>query len=226
MLQSQAINTDHFDGILNKSYLMPPILSSHMYSLENLLYLIKNVLRSTLLIYIHRRVLSAVNEAFGNWCRRGNGYPGKKIEPPTDDFFDDGLGYNKQSEMSLGASKLLRCETYDAIVEYAPNMLFTDYKQANELHELISERYCPNLGGDHIASNAGADKETLIFVKVQHGLVGQPDLVELKDWLKAKQSTLEWSLGWNSKATCTGKTRLMEDNLFGCGYGNGFVRAA
>jgi hypothetical protein len=83
---------DHFDGILSKSFQMPPVLSSHMYTLDNFLYLIKNVPRSTLLIYIHReetaRVQSAVNEVITNWCRRGNGYPGVYLEPPAKNFFD------------------------------------------------------------------------------------------------------------------------------------------
>ena len=236
---------DHFDGILSKSFQMPPVLSSHMYTLDNFLYLIKNVPRSTLLIYIHReetaRLQSAVNEVVTNWCRRGNGYPGVYLEPPTKDFFDkedgsvchvseenlinDGLGEKgMELEIGLGATKLVHCETYNSILEYAPNMVFMDYKQANELQELISEKYCPDLEGDPIASNVGAEKETQTLVKVQSGAAGKPDLVVLRDWLKAKQNTLEWSLGMNSKASCTANTRIMEDNLFECEHG--FVRVS
>jgi hypothetical protein len=104
-------------------------------------------------------------------------------------------------------------------------MVFMNYEQANELQELISEKHCPGLlEGDPIASNVGAEKETHTFVKVQSGANSQPELVVLRDWLKAKQSTLEWSLGLNSKATCTANTRIMEDNMFGCEQG--FVKAS
>ena len=239
-------HVDHFDGILTKSFQMPPVLSSHMYTLDNFLYLIKNVPRSTLLVYIHReetaRVQSAVNEVVTNWCRKGNGYPGVYLEPPTKDFFDKddgsvchvseknliefGLGNKGQElEIGLGATKLLHCETYNTILEYAPNMIFMDYKHANELQELISQKYCPGLEGEPIASNVGAEKETQTFVKVKNGADGKhDDLVVLRDWLKAKQNTLEWALGLNDKATCTANTRVMEDNLFGCE--NGFIKAS
>ena len=238
-------DVNHFDGILSKSLKSPPVLSSHMYTLDNFLYLIKNVPRSTLLIYIHReetlRVQSAVNEVVTNWCRRGNGYPGIHLDPPTEDFFDEedgsvchiseknliefGLGKKGLDlEIGLGATKLLRCETYDTILEYAPNMIFMNYKQANLLQALITEKYCPNLTGEPIASNVGSEKETKTFVKLSNSVNGEPDLVSLKKWLKAKQNSLEWVLGLNDSATCTAKTRIVEDKLSGCEVG--FVKAS
>ena len=239
-------DSNHFDSVLTKSFLMPPVLSSHMYTLDNFLYLIKNVPRSTLLIYIHReetfRVQSAVNEVVTNWCRRTNGYPDSHLEPPTVDFFykEDGsvchvseknlieIGLGEKGmelEIGLGATKLLRCETYNSILEYAPNMIFMNYKDANDLQELISEKYCPGLQGEPIASNVGSEKETQTFVKVKNNVNDKSeDLVVLRDWLKAKQNTLEWALGLNDKATCTARTRIMENELFGCE--NGFVKAS
>lgn len=236
---------NHFDGILSKTFQMPPVLSSHMYKLENFLYLIKNVPPSTLLIYIHReettRVQSAVNEVITNWCRKGNGHPDIVLEPPTKDFFlkenesvchiseknliDIGLGEKgRELEIGLGASKLLRCETYNTILEYAPNMIFMNYKNANDLQNLISENYCPGLALEPIESNVGSEKETQTFVQVANGARGKPELVALKDWLKAKQSSLEWALGLNDEATCTANTRIMENKLFGCE--EGFLRAS
>ena len=239
-------DANHFDGILSKSFQMPPVLSSHMYTIDNFLYLIKNVPRSTLLVYVHRdetsRVQSAVNEVVTNWCRRGNGYPNVYLEPPVPDFFDkeDGsvchvteknlieyaLGEKgMELEIGLGATKLLHCETYDSILEYAPNMIFMNYKMANELQELISEKFCPDLEGEPIASNVGSEKETKTFVKVENSDENASgNLVVLRDWLKAKQNTLEWALGLNNKATCTANTRVMEDKLYGCEHG--FVKAS
>ena len=239
-------DANHFDGILSKSFQMPPVLSSHMYTMDNFLYLIKNVPRSTLLVYVHReetsRVQSAVNEVVTNWCRRGNGYPNVHLEPPIPDFFDEEDGSTchvseknlieyalgekgMELEIGLGATKLLHCETYESILEYAPNMIFMNYKMANELQELISEKFCPDLEGEPIASNVGSEKETKTFVRVENGdKSSSDDFVVLRDWLKAKQNTLEWALGLNDKATCTANTRVMEDKLYGCEYG--FIKAA
>ena len=50
------------------------------------------------------------------------------------------------------------------------------------------------------------------------------DRVLLKDWLKAKESTLEWALGLNRNGSCRAKTRKMEDELFSCQ--DGFLYAA
>lgn len=233
---------NHFDGILSKTFQMPALLSSHMYTLDTFLYLIKNVPRHTLLVYIHRketdRLQSAVNEVITNWCRRGNGHPNIYLEPPTKDFFykDDGsvchvseknlieygLGEKgMELEIGIGATKLLHCDTYNTILEYAPTMVFMDYTRANKLQELVSEKYCPDLKGEPIASNVGSEKETQVFVKVNNGVVsGKSDnLVVLKDWLKAKLNTLEWALGLNNKATCVANTRIMENSLFSCEYG-------
>ena len=90
---------------------------------------------------------------------------------------------------------------------------------------LVAEKYCSDLQGEPIASNVGAEKDTQTFVRVKNGVSGKTDdLVVLRDWLKAKQNTLEWALGLNNKATCTANTRVMEDNLFSCG--GGFIKAS
>ena len=99
-----------------------------------------------------------------------------------------------------------------------------NYKQANLLQALITEKYCPNLTGEPIASNVGSEKETKTFVKLSNSVNGEPDLVSLKKWLKAKQNSLEWVLGLNDSATCTAKTRIVEDKLSGCEVG--FVKAS
>ena len=49
------------------------------------------------------------------------------------------------------------------------------------------------------------------------------------DWLNTKSSILEWTLGLNKHASCTGITRKMEDELFSttCAGGTGlsFLKA-
>ena len=75
---------NHFDGILSKSFRVLPVIASHIYNKENLIYLIKNVPRSTLLVYVHRdetsRVKSAIHQVASAWC--GNLSLPPKIGPP------------------------------------------------------------------------------------------------------------------------------------------------
>ena len=226
---------NHFDGILTNSFRMPPVIASHINSPENVIYLMKNAPRSTLLIYVHRdetsRIQSAINQVVWAWCA------GKR-EPPKDFFsmqednvchtseenlVDIGIA-QKQFEIGLGASELLHCETYDSIVEHAPNILFVNYKHASDLQELLSLKYCPGLYGEPFQTNVGSEKSAHTFVQVANDISGGSELVSLADWLEAKMSALEWALGLHEKATCRAKTRIMEDKLFGCA--SGFMKAS
>lgn len=231
-LEDNFISDLRFDlaDILSNFYEMPPVIASHLYHVDNLVYLLENVARNSLIVYVHReetkRLSSAINEVITNWCRRGNGYV--DMEPPKDFFYKEKQNKcyveesklinvaikKKENEIGLGSTELLPCETFEAIKTNAPNMILLDYKHGNDLQNLLSEKYCPNLADKPVESNAASAKEYEAFVKVKNSKT-----VSLNDWLKVKQSTLEWALGLHREATCRAKTRMMEDKLFSCETG-------
>ncbi|KAL7553838.1 hypothetical protein ACHAWF_017161 [Thalassiosira exigua] len=222
-----------FEHVVTNSFRMPPVIASHINRVENLLYMIENAPRNTLLIYVHReetkRLSSAVSEVVTNWCRRGNGYPDILLEPPKGFFYKeesrncyvsenkliDVAIKEKVLEIGLGATELLPCETFEAIKANAPNLLFMDYKNANQLQQLLGKKYCPNLANEPVKSNVASEKDWQAFVRLGHGA----KTVTLGSWLEAKRSTLEWALGLHRGATCRAKARIMEDQLFGCESG-------
>ena len=226
-LMDNFLNHD-FDSIISNSLRMPPVITSHMYDVDHLLYMIRNVPRNTLLIYVHReethRVQSAINEVVTNWCRRGNGHQGIVLKPPPNFFYKE-VGSScyvnedtllneairkKRYEIGIGATELLTCETYEAIKSYAPNFVFINHKQSNTLQEVIAEKYCQVLtNSPPVQSNVASEKKYEAYVKVK----GLSESIPLSTWLKAKSGTLEWALGLNSGASCIAKTRMMENNL-------------
>jgi hypothetical protein len=108
-------------------------------------------------------------------------------------------------------------------------MIFLDYKQANHVQSLIAEKFCPGLVNDPIEANVASEKKAKTYVQVMKNATTTAtengyDSISLREWLKAKQSTLEWALGLNEGATCTAKTRFVEDKLGG--HEEGFLRAS
>ena len=233
-LKDNFINFD-IEQIVTNSLQMPNVIASHINNDDNLIYMINNIPKSTLLIYIHRdetqRVTSAINEVVTNWCRRGNGHPNILLEPPSKFFYKEDMNKcyvseeqlindaikNKVYEIGIGQSELLSCDTYDAIRMNAPTMAFISYNQVNELQELLADRYCPDLVNEQVVSNVGSNKEYQAYVRGKSSKESSP--IPLSKWLQAKQNTLEWSLGLNNDATCTAKTRLMEKKLLDCDSG-------
>lgn len=233
-LRDNFISDLRFDlaDILSNFYRMPLVIASHLYHVDNLVYLLENAARNALIIYVHRdetkRLSSAINQVVTDWCRRGNGYADSVIKPPKGFFYKEQKNKcyveesklinvaikKKESEIGLGATELLPCEAFEAIKANAPNMMFLDYKYGNDLQNLLAEKYCPSLADKPVESNVASAKEYEAFVQVKNS-----EIVPLNDWLKAKQSTLEWALGLHHKATCRAKTRIMEDKLFSCETG-------
>ena len=116
--------------------------------------------------------------------------------------------------MKMGRNELLTCKSYSSMEEYAPNMVFMDYKYAGTLQNMLTERHCPTMVDRtrHIGNGkATGDK---IFVELQSG-----ENVTLSNWLEKKASYLEWTLELNRKATCLVKTRMMEEQFSDCDGG-------
>eukprot|EP00581_Thalassiosira_minuscula_P028918 CAMPEP_0183758152 /NCGR_PEP_ID=MMETSP0739-20130205/6224_1 /TAXON_ID=385413 /ORGANISM="Thalassiosira miniscula, Strain CCMP1093" /LENGTH=352 /DNA_ID=CAMNT_0025995705 /DNA_START=64 /DNA_END=1122 /DNA_ORIENTATION=- len=228
---------DELEALLTNSYELPKVVSSHVLKYHQVVHLIKHVPRNTLMIYVHRpetsRVTSAINwVVIGRACRcatkgvcgGANGQDPMPVEFEKiegDDCYvkEDKLVdliKSRKNEINDGASKLLTCETFEAIEDYAPNMVFMDYKQANNLQHLLAEKYCPQMS-ETVEANVASKKQNQVFVITKEAVNKKGDhTVNLEEWTKTKTNYLEMSLQLNERATCVAKGRAMEDKLYSC----------
>lgn len=212
-------------NLLTKSWEMPGVISSHIYQPQTLVDIIINVPRDTLLIYSHRqetpRLQSAVKHVLQS--RLCSNLPNAKKDIERYGIKRHGLQCNiseknlteliesGKNEIGISTNRLLTCDTFEAIENYAPTMIFMDYKQANQIQDIIAEKYCPQLLGKPVAVNVAAEKKMDVYVSTNN-----MSNVTLDNWLATKSSTLEFALRLNDKATCVAKTRIMEDKLYLC----------
>lgn len=116
------------------------------------------------------------------------------------------------NEIKMGAQSILPCETYNAIEDNAPNLVFMHYKQVNKLQKLLAKHHCPEyLDEPAVERNQESEKRD-VYVKL-HNI---NSTVLLKEWLNAKKDIIELALGIKKNFSCQAKTRAMEDTLFAC----------
>jgi len=208
------------ESVLSNSWNAPKVFASHFWAPVKLTRLVRSTSLRTLIIYSHReensRFKSAAFHVLSQWCKNGGHSSMSQVETDKCSINEESLIKilkARPEEMQMGTNELLTCETYNAIEEYAPNMIFMDFKSANNIQSLIAEKYCPHMANHHIAK--GDDK---ISVVIKNGT-----LVSLSTWLDQKSSYLDWSLELNKRANCLVKTRHMEENLNTCE--GGFLHA-
>jgi len=213
--------------ILTKTWDMPGVFVSHFWSPTLLSRLLRTVSRHTLILYSHReetsRFKSAAHHVFTQWCRH------EPPKPQWSTFFQEKQDKHcnvhenkliealrkKPQEMGFGNAELLTCGTFKSIEEYAPEIVFTSYENANIMQNLLAEKYCPKQVNHTHHVGKSAD---IISVQLQSG-----KNVTISDWLDKKSSFLDWTLELNNRATCLAKTRRMEDELLTCD--GGFLNA-
>lgn len=201
---------------------MPKIIVSHLMSDNPLRKLIEVLPKSSLLIYIHReesdRLLSAINhvyryphirkefcnialDAANQTCIVGESLLIKSIEM-------------KIGEIGMGGAQLLTCDTYDAIEENMPNMVFVHYKQADRLQRVLAKYHCPDqLEEKAIKTNAAQDH----VIKTNVRIAARPvEDVDLKEWVDAKANMLQFAIRMREGKSCQSKTREMEELMFTC----------
>lgn len=220
-------------SFLQDVYETPKVIASHIKGNE-LVSLIQQMTRNSLLIYIHReetdRVISAVRHIVDMrlcseeqiWKRTPlvNGKDnesfvirnGTRCIITDETLFNQVVTHKRRLEIGQGAPEALTCEFYDAIKENSPKMVFMHYTQSDRLMELIANKYCPNEKPFHANANTNVKKDIASMVN----LTRTGELVGLNDWLEKKRNVLEWSLDLKQGATCQGRTRKMEDILFSC----------
>ena len=214
---------DTMEKLLTHSYEMPGVITGHLpqYRPKALIDIIKNVPTDTLLIYSHRqetsRVKSAVKQVITKGCE---GYRDRGAELM---YKSEGSCYITESNLvklikkkpqEIGGSgpRFLTCNTFDAIENYAPTLVFMDYKKVSRLQERIAAKYCPEEGPKN--ENVGATKiQTYVSISSENGTNTN---VTLDDWLETKSSTLEFSLRLNHDASCMATIRKMERELYSC----------
>ena len=219
-------------NILGNDWEMPGVIASHFWNPVALSRLLHSTSRKTLVLYSHRdetsRFQSAATHVLTTWCPNGGG---RNMPEKPSKFFDAIQGNNcylsedklinkflakRYQEMEMGTNELLTCQTYSSIEEYAPNMVFVDYRNANSIQNLLAEKYCPHMLNRTM--HAASTGEKVIYVTLENG-----SNVTLADWLDKKLSFLEWTLDLNKKSSCQVKTRRMEDELGSCD--GGFLNA-
>jgi len=207
------------ESSLTKYYEMPSVVSSHIHS-QTLVDIIKDAPRDILLLYSHRqetsRLQSAVKQVLTRDCGSAKDSGDDALKREGNSCYvseEDLLEIIKSGKAEIGQStnSLLTCEVYEAIEDYAPTMAFIDYQKANEVQELISEKYCPSKSGNPFVKNVANEKD--MQVHVRSNATSAAD-VTLDHWLATKSSMLEFALQLNKDATCVSKTRIMENQLY------------
>lgn len=205
-----------------------PIISSHLYTANAFIQLAKLSSRKTLIIHTHReessRVISAVNQIAGNICNFAGGrYSNEKQTRTTFNIrknithciLDEGSFVNdiaaNGAEVGFSTHRLLTCQSYEAIQDNSPQLVFLHYKQVDKLQRILAKHHCPEMLDDlPIKENVAAVKTLQVLLQ------RSKSVVRLKDWLDEKGPAMEWALKLRRDASCQTKTVHMEDELFAC----------
>ena len=111
---------------------------------------------------------------------------------------------------------MLTCETFESIKDNCPNLVFMNYKQADQLQKLLAKHHCPNFN-EEVRVNVGSDKKMTVSVVLGgSGNNVNGTIVPLEEWLLFKAPILEYSLKLKSDVSCQATTRKIERELFAC----------
>ena len=124
-------------------------------------------------------------------------------QPLVDELIEKQIG-----EIQLSAP--LGCSVWDEIDETGPNIVFVDYRQADDIQNILGARYCPTVAARRVNQDAAPDDKFQYIVKRKGG--GE---VDLHEWLDEKRSMLEWTLRLRS-SSCKRKVRMLQRTLESC----------
>mmetsp|Transcript_12329 Transcript_12329/g.21381 ORF Transcript_12329/g.21381 Transcript_12329/m.21381 type:complete len:381 (+) Transcript_12329:203-1345(+) len=225
-LTSDAVRggEDALKELMMQQYEVPKVITSHNGSAENMAKILHDIPKTSLVIYSHReetpRMLSAIKHVLATRYCGDKSIKSSLVEKMEGDecYVKEGELVNLVKEQSFeigeGAGAALSCDVYDTIEEYGPTMLFMDYSNADEIQNLLAEKYCPDLVGKPVHAT---EETPPVFVHTENPINESGEsIVSLDEWLEAKSTLLEFALRLNDKATCVGKTRKMEDSLLSC----------
>ena len=170
------------EAVLSNAWDSPGVIASHFWHPQALSRILQNASPRTLIIYSHRdensRFKSAAYHVLSQWCKNGIPQQLVKVMPALKGIFDgqkDKCNINEMDliktlrlrpqEMQMGTNELLTCELYSAIEEYAPNMIFMDFKSASDMQNLMAEKYCPKIVDHPTAIGKKGVSVVLMFMK-------------------------------------------------------------
>ena len=188
---------------------MPSMISSHMYTQNNMCHIMKHATDDTLIVYSHRqetsRLISAIKEVIT--IAKGGGQ--------VDERNLVKMIKSKTREIGVGNTQLLTCQQYNCIKDNSPNLVFMHYIKVNQMLELLAKHHCPELlSQKEVRDNIGSEKNPVSVVLKGRNNYGT--IVSIDDWLNAKSQMLELVLGMKEDVTCQATTRDIEYDLFSC----------
>lgn len=224
-------NERFWKQFLVKSLHVQPIIASHLYTDAPLIRLAQYPTREMLIIHIHReessRVVSGVKQVSRHICNFAGSYANQQQitkqfnvrKNKTHCILDEGSMVDeiaaRGSEVAVATHDLLTCQSYKAIQENDPQLVFLHYKQVDKLHTLLAKHHCPEML-DELPIRANAGDANPLKVLLHKGTDHVKNAVDIEEWLHAKGPALEWTLKLRRGASCQAKTTHMEDELFGC----------
>jgi hypothetical protein len=134
-------------------------------------------------------------------------------------ILDEGAVVNeiaaRRAEVGFATHDILTCQSYKAIQENAPQLVFLHYKQVDKLQTLLAKHHCPELLDElPVEENLARDKPLKVLLHKRTDNI--TNAVDLEEWLNAKAPALEWTLRLRRSASCQAKTIHMEEELFNC----------
>lgn len=198
-------NNDGLNTFLRTMGRVPPFLSSRLREADSLVRVLKQSIKNSLTIYLHReesdRLLSAIRAVAAERARDE-----EKTHWGEDELM--ALIRSKEDAIGNGSTQLLNCNVYQAIEDNAPNLVFLHYREVENLMKLLAKHHCP--GSTPPKERAGGKKKEQFVTTSNNATIG------IDEWLEAKSNLLEHSLGLKTQGSCTAETRKMEHDLFSC----------
>ena len=221
---------DNFPTLSRSFDQLSPIITDRIYYDKPLMRLIKGSTDSSLIIYSHRqendRLMASIRQVAWHQCYN------KKFENTTmynvhrhKNHYcvieEEGLIRmieREQGEIGSKTQKIWKCDTFDAIKDFQPNVVVMNYKQVNNLQSALASKYCPDMIEKipiH-ARNQGNFKAKM-YVKMKSLTKDGRNITRtLDDWMERKKDLIEWSMDSYEDASCRGKMRQIENSLFNC----------
>jgi len=213
----------NFKKMLQNSFEMPTLISSHVYTSELFMELVKHATDDSLIIYVHRNGTDRLRSAIGHVSKQrecaeqtkqglqhANG-PCILKEGEVLDFIAA-----RKAEIGTSETRVLTCDTYESIEANAPNMVFMNYVQVDKMFQLLAKHHCPGQKAVHLNTLSLRNSQRAVMVELENSTRNGDTSVDLQDWLDAKMDLIELGLGLKNDVSCQATTRKMQHDLFSC----------
>jgi len=202
---------------LTDSLEVQTLLVSHAYTDETLVDLMKHATRNSLIVYVHREETDRIKASVRHVVERMCPPEPEQCKLKENDVVE---AISKQgTEMTIGMSQILTCNTYEAIGENRPNLIFLDVKQLDALFPLVAKHHCPHRAELETISMNTHRQRRIIFVELNKGIHSGGSSIyflDLADWVEHKGEILEYVMDFKKDVTCQATTRNLEDDFVQC----------